>query len=405
MTHQDPSKANSLGRRSLLIGIGGLILGSLLSQCQPGIAVGLTVQFLESSLPPILLREFERNLNSQIRVNLSPQEQLADLFALLNEPSPSNPAPPSLQTLGDYWLTTAIQQQLIAPLPIANLDGWQQLPESWRRFVQRDEAGRLDPDGPIWAAPYRWSNLAIAYRTEKFEDLDWRPTDWSDLWRPEVTRQISLLDSARIAIGIALKTLGQGFNTPDLRQVEKLPETLAALQQQVKFYSSTNYLQPFILGDTWVAVGWSNELVPLMQRDRRIAALVPPSGTALTADLWVRPHPQGADSPQANASTDPPGGNQNRPRRPLPTAPLPDLMQRWIEFFWQDEVVTQLSLLSNAASPLILPRDRQTLPETLRTDAIRLPDPETLENSEFLLPLTAATARQYRDLWLQTRRA
>jgi len=399
MTNDDANQAKRLGRRSLLIGIGGLILGSLLSQCQPGEAADLTVQFLESSLPAVLLREFQRNLDPQFRVDLSAQEQLADLFELLRETPPSNPAPPVVQTLGDYWLAAAIQQRLIEPLPLDELAGWQQLPAAWQQLVQRDEAGRLDPTGPIWAAPYRWGNLAIAYRTEKFESLDWQPTDWADLWRPEVRRQVSMLDSPRIAIGIALKTLGQGFNTADLSQVEGLPAALAALQQQIKFYSSTDYLQPFVLGDTWVAVGWSTELVPLMQRDRRIAALIPPSGTALTADLWVRPHSRKTDSSQADTSPTQP----RMARRPSPSASTSELVQRWIEFFWQDEVATQLSFLSTAASPLILPRDRQSLPATLQADSIRLPDPQTLSNSEFLLPLPIAAADQYRDLWLKTR--
>lgn len=73
-----------------------------------------------------------------------------------------------------------------------------------------------------------------------------------------------------------------------------MPE-LKTLNQQVKFYDSRNYLQPLILGDTWLAVGWSTDIIPLIERYHNIKAVIPLSGTSLWADIWVKPRNQSSE--------------------------------------------------------------------------------------------------------------
>ena len=102
--------------------------------------------------------------------------------------------------------------------------------------------------------------------------------------------RISLPDSAREVIGLTLKKLGKSYNTQQLDRVPNLKKELASLHQQVKLYSSDAYLQPLILGDTWLAVGSSGDLLPLLQTQKDIALVVPVSGTALWTDLWVERH-------------------------------------------------------------------------------------------------------------------
>jgi hypothetical protein len=57
-----------------------------------------------------------------------------------------------------------------------------------------------------------------------------------------------------------------------------------------------NYLKSFSLGDVWVAVGWSSDvMIPAAKRMSNVAVVVPKSGSSLWADLWVCygfPHPQ-----------------------------------------------------------------------------------------------------------------
>ncbi|HEY9696618.1 MAG TPA: extracellular solute-binding protein [Trichocoleus sp.] len=389
-----------MNRRSFLTGAGTLALSYALVGCGQS-NPDLRVRLLEDSIPPELLKEFQRRVAKGKELALLPGEQLADLFQLLQtwNPQPNDGTKPAsglplpfvgskptpvadLITLGDYWLAPAIQQGLVQPFQTSETSAWEKLPAQWQTLVKRDRQGKPDANGETWAAPYRWGTLMIAYRRDAFQKLGWTPQDWKDLWRSELQRYISLPDTPRAVIGLTLKKLGRSVNLANLSEVSNLTSELEALQQQVKFYGSQDYLQPLLLNDTWAAVGWSTEILPIVKRDRRIAAVVPSSGTILTADLWVRP----VKAPESD----------NADRR--------QLQNQWINFYWQPQIATQLSLLSLAASPILMGSDRSQLPEALRQNPV-LPPEAVLQRSEFLLPLSEQTTQQYQQMWATVRQA
>lgn len=62
--------------------------------------------------------------------------------------------------------------------------------------------------------------------------------DWDDLWRPELTGKISMIDSPREVVGAILKRMGASYNTKDIDlQViggrENALRNLISLQNQV----------------------------------------------------------------------------------------------------------------------------------------------------------------------------
>ena len=400
-SHRSPTPF-SLNRRTFLTGAIGTTLGNLLMGCSGQTSQTLNLHVLNGSIPPQLVGAFRKHLQQTATtgaLELAIEPQMAQLFALLQawkrngqaDASASKAswfswvpflgkatnAPPDLVTLGDYWLEKAIQQELIQPLDPTQWQGWQQLPLEWQALVTRRASAKTSDR--VWGAPYRWGSTVIAYRQDLFKEKGLQPpTDWSDLWRSELRGHISLLDQPREVIGLTLKKLGQSYNTTNLQAVPQLEAELTALHQQVKLYSSDAYLQPLLLGDTWLAVGWSTDVLPLMQRNPSIAAVVPKAGTALWADLWVRP-----------ATTKAVGSS---------------LAANWISFCWQPEIAAQLSLLSRATSPAVLKMASANLPVALSQDTVLLPDAATRQASEFLKPLDRATAEAYQALWHHLRK-
>ena len=389
-----------LTRRSLLLSAGTLALIPWLSGCTQGQAA-LKVLLLEGSIPPQLLNEFRKQLTRGKELSFKPKAQLKDLFSLLQawQKKPGvkenqqnwlpfaqtrTPAIADLVTLGDYWLREAIEQQLIQPLRIEQLTGWQDLHPQWQQLVKRNSRGELDEKGAIWGAPYRWGSTMLAYRRDKFKSLGWKPSDWQDLWREELRDRISLLDQPREAIGLTLKKLGYSYNTQDLTAVANLKSELLSLQQQVKFYSSENYLQPLILGDTWLAVGWSTDILPVQKRYPQIEAVIPRSGTALWADLWVKPKPLTSDNTQSTS---------------LETGNALSISEQWINFCWQSKPASQISLFTDAISPSILTMKEDEIPKDIRKNPLLLPDAQIIKNSEFILPLPPEITKQYLSLW------
>lgn len=397
-----------MDRRSFLTSASVFGLTQLLLGCSSPTQPTLKVRLLKQTIPPQILSEFRQKLKQSVsgfKLDFAPEAQLRDLFVALEQwqiqakkaeqprfslpwQQPSTTVP-DLVTLGDYWLTQAIQQNLIQPLRPADLEQWSQLPARWQSLVTRDRQGQFDPQGQVWAAPYRWGSTVIAYRLDKFKQLGWAPTDWSDLWRPELRGRISLLDQPREVIGLTLKKLGYSYNTTKLEQVPGLKAELLALHQQAKLYSSKAYLQPLLLEDTWAAVGWSNDLLPILQRvkgaspadSRQLAAVVPRSGTALWADVWVRP------AAATSSST------------------AKSLGDRWIDFCWEPQTAIQLSLLSKAASPILTEPLSIPLPADLQDNPLMLPGNAILQQSEFLQPLQPSVLRQYQALWEEVRRS
>lgn len=382
-----------MDRRSFLAATGTLALSQLLAACGGQDKAKLRVQLLKGSIPAQVVNKF-RTLNQRADLQFAPVAQLKDLFSQLESGSkqPNKqadgrqlglPLPfvkskqvvqPDLVTLGDYWLAQAIEQNLIQPLDTAKLPQWLSLPNRWQELVKRNDQGQLDAGGKVWAAPYRWGNTVIVYNREKFEPLGWTPSDWGDLWREELRDRISLLDQPREVIGLTLKKLGKSYNIENINNVPDLEQQLRALHQQVKLYSSDTYLQPLILGDTWLAVGWSTDVLPAIQRYQQIAAIIPQSGTALWADLWVRPS-------GALSST--------------------SLGEQWIDFCWQPQIAAQISVQSKATSPIPLKLKSSDIQKPLQS--LLLSEPEIFQRSEFLLPLTEATMQQYQSLWQKIR--
>lgn len=391
-------------RRSFLKSTVTMAMAQLIFGCSQSRET-LKVLLLEGSIPPQLLRDFRRNLNSGTKLNFQPETQLKQLFDLLQNwqkqaendriqekwltqlSGGNSERVANLMTLGDSWLETAIQQQLIQPLDLTKLNAWSKLPLRWQQLVRRNRRGELDENGLVWGAPYRWGSTVIVYRRDRFRDLGWTPTDWSDLWREELRDRISLLDQPREVIGLTLKKLGHSYNTSDLAKVPNLLNELLSLQQQVKFYTSDNYLQPLLLGDTWLAVGWSTDILPATKRYSNLKVVVPKSGTSLWADLWVRPR-------LATAQTTEEIDNN-----------VLSLANQWINFCWQPRAANQISLFTEGTSPILVSMNRAEYVRDLQNDVFLKSMLQTLDTSEFIFPLPSQSWQQYQSLWSQMRRS
>ncbi|KAH1150877.1 hypothetical protein GLYMA_16G106500v4 [Glycine max] len=266
-------------------------------------------------------------------------------------------------------------------------------------YLRRNREGEMDPKGDIWAAPYRWGCMVIAYKTNKFQKHKLAPVeDWADLWRPDLAGRISMVDSPREVIGAVLKYMGASYNTNDINMEvnggrDAVKHNLALLAKQVRLFDSSNYLKAFGVGDVWVAVGWSSDIIPAAKRMSNVAVVVPKSGASLWADLWAIP---AASRIQTNRI----GG---RIRGPSP------LIHQWIEFCLQSARALPFKQeVIPGASPSHLQGHSANVPVELTKGGPRLngnlvdgaPPPDILEKCEFLEPLSNSTLSDYH--WLLT---
>ena len=360
----------------------------------------LEILFLANSIPIQLIGDFRKIITKENKVDFKPQPQLYQIFDsllkiqknkqsdltnnnLLTKIFNKSVAHPGLISLGDFWLATAIQQNLLQPLSVNSLANWSKLPDSWQKLVRRDRQGQITAQGQIYGAPYRWGTTVIAYRSDKLKESELTVRDWQDLWQPKLRDRLSLLDSPREVIGLTLKKLGHSYNTENLASIPNLSAELLKLHKQVKLYSSEHYLEPLILGDTWVAVAWSTDILPLLKRYPEIEFAIPSSGTSLWADLWVQP----------------------KLSEPTKDERISAAIEKWIDFCWEPKSAKQISLFTDGLSPILLAMKPEELPEDLQDNVFLDSEIINWDRSEFLLPQTPQIKQQYQDLWIKMRQS
>ena len=389
-----------ISRRSFIRLSTAVTLSQLLASCGSS-NINSQILFLENSIPLQLIGDFKKTVNTKAKLDFKAQTQLTQIFdslfdwqsadksnkkdkSLFDKIFNKSVAYPHSITLGDAWLSLAIKQKLIQPLSVKDLANWQKLPSTWQQIVTRDKTGKPSATGEVWGAPYRWGSTVIAYQSKKLAQLGIEVEDWQDLWQPQLRDRISLLDSPREIIGLTLKKLGKSYNTEDLESVPELKTELSRLHQQTKLYSSKRYLESLILEDTWAAVGWSTDVIPLLKRYPDIKFVVPTSGTSLWADLWVKPKLANPELENKEAN------NQ--------------ISNEWIDFCWQPKAIKQISLFTDGLSPILSSLKSSELPADLQDNPLIDLEISSSEQNEFLLPLSPETEKQYRDLWLKTRK-
>ncbi len=368
-----------MNRRSFLAGASGVTLATLLAGCQRPNAANLRLAMVVNSVPAQLLKAFQQLPERGSSVAVTPQESLLGLYSLLQDwhGQAEGSAPMAdWVSLADYWLAPAIRQELVQPIEVAAIPRWRDLNQVWPELVRRDRSGTPSPAGSIWAVPYRWSHLVVLYDPARLPRQLAQLKTWDDLLRPELARRLVLPDHPRLVLGLAQKALRASANGTDPAAVAGLDAFLAKLHQQVRAYDSNYYLESLIVGDATAVVGWSDDILPLLHQYRHLAVAVPPEGTLLSAQLWVRPQAVPAPAPVA---------------------------LDWLNFCLGDDFATQLAIFGQTTSPLLWEIEPQQQPEPLQTPPGIVLTPAIAAQSEFLLPLKAEAEDRYGRLWQSLR--
>lgn len=365
----------------------------------------LKVVALRGSVPPSWVKDFMQSQGKRLKFQLKLNGSLDGIFSDLatsfekGNVGSSSLVAADLISVGDSWLGYAIKKGMIQSIEGAEDQDWfKALSSRWKAYLRRNSEGDIDPDGKIWAAPYRWGCMVIAYKKSKFQKHNLAPIeDWKDLWRPELAGRISMVNSPREVVGAVLKYMGASYNISsiDLQVAggrDAVQRNLEVLANQVRLFDNTHYLKAFGVGDVWVAVGWSSDVLPIAKRMSNIAVVVPKSGASLWADLWAIPA-------ASRLKTNRIGG---RIRGPSP------LIHQWAEFCLQaaravpfsQEVIPGASPFALESTPVEAPKELKGKPK-LDTNLIAgVPPPDILARCEFLEPLPDTTLAESEYQWL-----
>jgi hypothetical protein len=279
------------------------------------------------------------------------------------------PVLPALLSLGDGWATLLERKLLLpfeAPALLERLDPIAVAPS--RLFGP--------PESPAVAFPWAFGTWVLLLRNRA--DLQQRRDEgWNLLLDPSLRHRLVLPASPRLLIELALRQLGLSSNDPTALASERLPAQVQALQGQALSLDERGGLNLLLSGDADAAVVTSQRALPLLQRDPRLSAVLPASGSPLWWQLLLRLAPT-----------------------PTTAAPLPPL--EWLRDGLQPPLLDRL-LAAGWVPPLPAAELEPVLarwPQRLRP--LLLPPAEVLARCNNLPPFSAAERQRWQQLWDQS---
>jgi len=261
----------------------------------------------------------------------------------------------------DRSLPMLLKKQLIAKLDLS------QLPNR-RHLDPRYLSTPADLLGE-YMVPYFTGSVAIGVRTDRVSD-DVR--GFEVLFDAKYKGRITMLDDPEHVTALAMLYLGRPVNSTEHDDLQDAQRLLAEQRGLVQAYTSDDYKERLIRGDTWVALGWSGDLLQAQGEDETIRVVLPEQGTLLWVDAMCIPIAS---------------------RRS-------DLAHAFIDFLHEPRRAAQNAEFVRYATPNLAAQE--LLPEDLRSDATVYPSDEYLGRCQWLRD-KGAQIEQIERMWQAVR--
>jgi spermidine/putrescine transport system permease protein len=224
-------------------------------------------------LPPSVIEKFEQTYN--IKVNYSTFSSNEEMLAKLMAGGGNY----DVAVASDFMVEILAKQNLIQEMDKSRLTNLGNIDPQFMNLA-------FDP-GNKYSVPYMWLAGIIAYDSSKVPEG--AITSYADLWKPEFSNSLTVLDDERVIIGITLKKMGYSLNETDPAVLAKAKEELAKLQPNIRSYDSDSPKTSLISGESKAIFAWGAE-ASLARRDNpNVRYVIPKEGLFLQQDNFVIP--------------------------------------------------------------------------------------------------------------------
>lgn len=212
--------------------------GSKAPEAEEKAAGELNLYTWDGMFPPEILDGFEKETG--IKINFSNFDSDEDMLAKLSE---AKGGAYDVIIADDYIIDIAIQEGLVQKLDKTKISGFSNINPLYQ--------GQFYDEQDEYTVPYGAGIPLIVYDPEM---TGFELTSYEDLWKEKLENNVALIGNYRVINGIALKTLGESFNTEDISAIEKAGEKLLQLAPNVRVINDSN-TQDFLLSGE-VAAGF-----------------------------------------------------------------------------------------------------------------------------------------------------
>ena len=191
-------------------------------------------------------------------------------------------APPYDMTVGEEYLNIrGLQEEIWLPIRYENIPNSKDV-YPW--YFDRDQ---LDEADDAYGVPFGYGFEVLAYNKE---EIDFEPTSWSDLWRPEVQGKIALDKGYwNFAIATAAFHLKDAPGEGELYTEEgmnKVIAEMAKLDVSVWFPTGADSVTALEQGKFVIGEMYAEDIGHMSERDSKYAFVIPEEGIMGWVDYY-----------------------------------------------------------------------------------------------------------------------
>jgi len=222
----------------------------------------LTLYTWDEMFPQDILRVFERETG--IKINYVTFDTNETMLAKLRT---SKGTDYDLVIADDYIIETAIAEGLAQKLDKAKLPNYKNINPLYQKqfYDPKDE----------YTVPYGAGVLTIVYNPRRVNiDI----MGYYDMWNPAFLNNLGIIANYRVINGIALKVLGESYNTNNITSIRDAGELMLLLAPNVRFIQD-DYLEDKLLsGEISAAIMYTSQVTHAKMADPGLKIVFPEEG-------------------------------------------------------------------------------------------------------------------------------
>lgn len=255
----------------------GVLAAGLLQGCAAGgdkkDAGELNIYTWAEYVPQDVINSFEAETG--IKVNYANFEANEEMLAKLET---SKGGEYDIIIASDYIIKIAAGEGLIQEIDKEKVPNYKNIDPVFQNFFYDEENKLTVPYGP--GIPLIVYNPAV---------VEAEMTGYESLWDPSLKNSVALMDSERVVMGMALKTMGESFNTEDLDVLNKAGDKLMGLAPNIRVLSQ-NQTQDFLLsGEVDAAFLFTSQVALALQQNPDLKVVYPKEGLGFGVDAAFIP--------------------------------------------------------------------------------------------------------------------
>ena len=167
----------------------------------------------------------------------------------------------------DYIIETAIQEGLVQELDTSKLENYGSInPVYQGQFY--------DPENK-YTVPYGAGVQTIVYDPSA---VDVEIKGYTDLWDASLEDNLGIIDNFRVVNGMALKVLGESYNTEDIATIEQAGEKLLELAPNIRLIKDDNLQVDLLSGEVSAAVMYTSQVTQACMENPDLQVVYPSEG-------------------------------------------------------------------------------------------------------------------------------